>query len=47
MQGLLKVNMQWNARIEKITTQMFKVHEQDYLSFLDHTYHDSQDGICE
>ena len=25
----------------------FKVHEQDYLTFLDQTYHDSHDGICE
>jgi hypothetical protein len=48
MHGLFKAIIQWNARIFKNNySSLFKVHEQDYLTFVDQTYHDSHDGICE
>jgi hypothetical protein len=41
MHELVKVNMQWNAKIKRQLLIKFKVYEQDYLTFLDQTHHDS------
>jgi hypothetical protein len=42
MHELVKVKVQWNAKIKKQLLIKFKVYEQDYLTFYDQTHHDSQ-----